>query len=386
MNEAAARIVEAESKPRTRSRAVPDSPPGLGRAKLMAGGTAFLLLTGGIFWYQFHRIQVGDAAPRLDQLRWGYLALILLLLPMEALVCGLRIWLVCRVLEPGVSLWTCIKAEWSNEFVAMLTPSQSGGGPGQIYILNRGGASVGTALTISLLSFVGTMVVLFFMGLYSLLVSGLSNMGPLFVAAAGTLTAISAVMIVAAAYPAVFRAALGAFSRGFWGMCGRPARVHPWWPPNDPRTGPPVDRMDTLTAKLADLLYTYRDDIVRFVRRGKATFAGVCLLSLAFLFSRAFMPYLCVRFLGIEASSARQILEAQMALIFLIFFAPTPGGAGLAEGASLSIMSEIVPVGFSPYYNLLWRFSTLYVGALAGMLCLARMLLQDAGKLIHHRR
>ena len=112
---------------------------------------AFALLTAGIF-SQFQRIQAGDATPHWEGLRWGYLALILLFLPVETLAAGLRIWLVCRVLQPGVRLWTCIKAEWANVAISMLTPSQSGGGPGQIYILNRDGASVGTALTISLLS------------------------------------------------------------------------------------------------------------------------------------------------------------------------------------------------------------------------------------------
>jgi uncharacterized membrane protein YbhN (UPF0104 family) len=384
MTETATGMLEAEVWPG--AGVATAGPPGLGRARLTVGGIAFVLLTVGVFWYQFHRIQAADAAPAWDRLRWGYLALILLLLPMEALACGLRIWIVCRVLEPGVSLWTCIKSEWANESVAMLTPSQSGGGPGQIYILNRGGASVGTALTITLISFVGTMIVLFCMGLYSLVISGIGKMGPLFVTAAGTLTTISALLISAAVCPGIFRAAVAALARGFWRLVGAPDRIEDWWPPNAPRSGSPVDRMDRLAARLSDLLYIYRDDIARFIRQGKGTFVWVCVLSLVFLFSRAFMPYLCVRFLGIEASSAREILEAQMALIFLVFFAPTPGGAGLAEGASLSIMAEIVPVGFAPYYNLLWRFSTLYVGALAGMLCLTRALLQDARHLVRHRR
>ena len=51
-----------------------------------------------------------------------------------------------------------------------LTPSQTGGGFAQIYMLYRAGVSVGTALTISLLSFLGTLVGLLGMGLYSIFV------------------------------------------------------------------------------------------------------------------------------------------------------------------------------------------------------------------------
>lgn len=62
------------------------------RGKLSVGAGVFLLLTGGVFWYQFSRIGVDAAAPRWDELRWGYLLLLLLCLPIETLTCGLRMW------------------------------------------------------------------------------------------------------------------------------------------------------------------------------------------------------------------------------------------------------------------------------------------------------
>jgi uncharacterized protein (TIRG00374 family) len=355
---------------------------GIGCGKLLAGGLGFVLLTVGIFWYQFHLIQVGDQAPRWNQLQWGYLFLILLCLPIETVSSGLRIWLLCRVLQPGVGLWTCFKAEWANVAIAMLTPSQSGGGPGQIYLLSRGGASVGTALTVSLLSFVGTMVGLLCMGLYSLLVSGLAPTGPLFAAATWTIIFISAAMVLAAIWPGLFRVVLVTLPRAVHRTQGKHRPSHDCQLPGDTRTGSAGNRLDLLTAKLVDIIYTYRDDVRRFLRAGKATFVWVCLLSLVFLFSRALMPYLCLRFLGIHTSTFRHVIEVQMALIFLVFFAPTPGGAGVAEAASLSIMDAIVPVGFAPYYTLLWRFLTLYLAALAGLFCLMRSFAEDAQRII----
>jgi uncharacterized protein (TIRG00374 family) len=358
---------------------------GIGFGKLLAGGLAFVLLTVGIFWYQFYRIQVGDQAPRWDQLQWGYLFLILLCLPVETVASSLRVWLICRVLEPGVGLWTCFKAEWANVAIAMLTPSQSGGGPGQIYLLSRGGASVGTALTVSLLSFVGTMVGLLCMGLYSLLISGLAHTGPLFAAATWTIVSISTAMVLAAIWPGLFRVMIVTLSRAVHRTQGRRRPPHDHRLPSDARTRSAAERLDRLTAKLVDIIYTYRNDVRRFLRVGKATFVSVCLLSLVFLFSRAIIPYLCLRYLGIQTSTFRHVIEVQMALIFLAFFAPTPGGAGVAEAASLSIMDTIVPVGFAPYYTLLWRFLTLYLAAIAGLLCLMRSLAEDAQRIIGPR-
>ena len=108
------------------------------RGKLAMGALGFVALTGGVFWYQFSRVGVGAAAPRWDDLRWGYLALLLLCLPVETMTCGFRIWVMARIFHPGVKLWTCIKAEWANVAISTLTPTQSGGGPGQIYVLSRG--------------------------------------------------------------------------------------------------------------------------------------------------------------------------------------------------------------------------------------------------------
>jgi uncharacterized protein (TIRG00374 family) len=336
----------------------------------------------GIFWWQFARIPADGVALTPGHLRWGYLALLLLVLPVETLSSAARSWLLCRVLHPGVRFWTCIQAEFANVAVALLTPSQSGGGPGQIYILNRGaGVAVGTGLTVSLLSFMGTMVGLLLMGLYSLLVSGSGGTGPLFLAAVWALTALAAVMLLGAAWPDFLRVGLAALSRVVWRALRRPGALIDWWPPEAARTGPAADRMDRLTARLVDLLYAYGADVRRLLRAGKACFGAVCLLSVTFLLARAVMPYLCARFLGVEGGSFRQILDAQIELIFLVFFAPTPGGAGIAEGASVSIMADIVPPGIAPYYNLLWRVSTVYLAALAGLSCLGRTIARDASRI-----
>ena len=41
----------------------------LGRVKMILSGSAFFLLTAGIFWHQFHRIQTGEARPEWNRLR-----------------------------------------------------------------------------------------------------------------------------------------------------------------------------------------------------------------------------------------------------------------------------------------------------------------------------
>ncbi len=245
--------------------------------------------------------------------------------------------------------------------------------------------SVGTSVTIMLLSCVATMLTLLGFALYSLLVAGIQGSGLLFLTVVGSFAGIGSAMALVAIWPSRFRVALAATSRAVWRLRGRRHALCEWWPPGETREGPAVDHMGQLTARLVDVIYTYRTDVNRFLRAGKATFACVCLLSLAFLLSRALIAYLCLRFLGIEASDFRHIYEAQIVLILVEFFAPSPGGAGVVEGASLAIMAEIVPAGYAPYYTLLWRSSTLYLSALTGFFFLARAVVQDARRIIRPR-
>jgi len=359
--------------------------PRRNRLRLILGALIFLLFTLAIFGYQFYRIQSGDSLPTLSRLQWGYLLLILCFLPVEALALGLRMWVVCRVLQPGISYWTCFQADLANSGIALLTPSQSGGGIGQIYFLNRGGARIGTALTTTLVTFVGTLLALLAFGFSSLLVYGVGPAGTLFTGAVTTMALVSAFLFFSGVCPGFFRTGIGAVSRFIWRIRKKRYPLHDWWPPGHSCAGFPIDRMDAICAKMAGSVYTHQADLRRFLRRGKLGFLAVCGLSLTFLVSRIFLAYFCVRFLGIEESNAREIFEMQMALIFLTYLAPTPGNAGIAEGASSWIMGGIVPLGFAPYYNFLWRFSTVYVAATAGLILLFYRIVKDMQENIRRR-
>jgi uncharacterized protein (TIRG00374 family) len=340
------------------------------RIKLALGSIVFVLLTATIFLYQFSRIEHGEETFTWSGLRFEYLWLMLLCLPFDTLASGLRIWLVCHVLQPGTGFWTCLKAEWANSGIAMLTPSQTGGGFGQIYILYRGGVNVATATTISLITFLGTMVSLLVVGLYSVFVSG-TSMGSLFSAAIWPLTIIVGLMTTALLWPGSFRFAVNRTLQAYRRISNMP----------DSHQG----RMELTASKLIGLVYDYHHGTWKFIRAGKAQFAGVCLLSFVFILARCLMAFLCLRFLGIGNSTVGDVLEIQMALLFLLYFAPTPGSSGFAEVFSLSAMAAIVPAGLAPYYNLIWRTFTVYLSAVLGLLFLGLTLLRDTRGILRRR-
>lgn len=340
------------------------------RFKLALGSVVFILLTASIFLYQFSRIEHGDESFTWGRLRFEYLWLILLCLPFDTLASGLRIWLVCHVLQPGTGFWTCLKAEWANSGIAMLTPSQTGGGFGQIYMLYRGGVNVATATTISLITFLGTMVSLLVVGFYSVLISGVA-LNSFFSVAIWPLTIIVGLMTTALLWPGAFRFAVTRLLRAYRRISNIP----------DSHQG----RMELTASKLIGLVYDYHHGTWRFIRKGKAQFVGVCLLSFVFILARCLMAFLCLRFLGIGNSTVGDVLQIQMALIFLLYFAPTPGSSGFAEVFSLSAMAAIVPAGLAPYYNLIWRTFNVYLSAVLGLLFLGLTVLRDTRGILRLR-
>jgi uncharacterized protein (TIRG00374 family) len=353
--------------------------------KLVCGGLIFIGLTVGIFWYQFSEIPAGNRPPIWNQLQWRYLFWLLLFLPIDTFAAGLRIWVICRVLQPGVSLWTCLKAEWANLGLAMLTPSQTGGGFGQIYMLSRGGLKLGTALTVSLISFLGSMVVLLFMGIHSLLIAKVDHLVVFFQGALFIFFLIFALLIFVLCWPESLRFVISGICRGIQKICDKKHSQKNISVPQNSRIKRLTDHLHNFSEKLIDLCYMHQVNMRRFFSQNKVSFLWVCLLSLVFMLARSIMAFLCLRFLGIEASSLGDVLETQLSLIFLIYFAPTPGSSGLAEGASMLLMDGTMPIGIAPYYNLLWRCSTLYLPAIAGLLFLSWSIMQDARKVVGRR-
>jgi len=357
----------------------------LGTYRLVCGGLIFIGLTLGIFWYQFSKIPAGSRPPIWNQLQWGYLFWLLLFLPLDTVAAGLRIWVIGRVLHPGVSFWICLKAEWANLGLAMLTPSQTGGGFGQIYMLSRGGMNLGTALTVSLISFMGSMVVLLFVGIRSILTSKAEHLSAFFQGAFLIFFLVFGAVIFAVCWPGSVRWVALRISRAI-GKASQSSRSQDSYRSSqNTRSKRTSEYLHTLSDKLIDLCYHHQANMRRFFKLNSASFLWVCLLSLVFMFARAIMAFLCLRFLGIQAAAPGNVLETQLSLIFLIYFAPTPGSAGLAEGASMLMMDGAIPAGSMAYYNLLWRCTTLYLPAIAGLLFLLWAILQDARSVVDRR-
>ena len=66
--------------------------------------------------------------------------------------------------------------------------------------------------------------------------------------------------------------------------------------------------------------------------------------------------YVALRALGLHANFV-DILLLQTLVMFLLYFAPTPGASGIGEVLSAAVMSSYVPSELTPIYILIWSLT-----------------------------
>jgi glycosyltransferase 2 family protein len=378
-SEEAPRASEEAPRASEEARRASEQPPPVGSSgsgwRLGLGGVLFVALTVGVLIWQFRQIPPDAVLPSWSGLRWGWLFLVLGAPILDVYMAGLRIHIACRVAGHPVALWTAMKAELATAGLSLLTPSQSGGGVGQILVLQQAGLRVGTAIAVSLVGFAASVVVLIGVGLYALQVPASGMTVTVFRAAFGTFAIVAVLMIASILWVGVFHRVVAFTSRSWARFRGRHAEVGDG-PADHGEMGP-------LATRIVDAAYAYRRDLLAFLENGKLAFVWICLATFVYFLAKALTALAVLRFLGVDGVAVTAVLQAQAVILFLTYFAPTPGAAGFAEGASLTLMTGAMSAGFLPVYNVLWRTMSVYVQALLGFAVLLGLILRRMRRWVH---
>jgi len=286
-------------------------------------------------------------------LRWRWALLGVGLASLDWVGGGLRLWIITRHVYPKVTFQGSVVAGGLNTWAAFLTPTQTGGGPLMIYALKRYGVPLPEAMISSLMTFVATVVFFAVAGPVALLLGagrsleqhgilgGTFTLYDLFRLSLGGFIAIGLVMILLFAFPELARR----IGQQLVGWLQR-------------RRSP---KMASRVNQLSEGVDRAHHCLVAFFRgKGWAALAAAVVLSSLAFGNRLAAGYVVLRALDIQAHFVDVIL-LQTLITFLLYFAPTPGGSGLAEVLSAAVMSIYVPRGLTPSYILLWRVITCYL-------------------------
>lgn len=355
---------------------------------------AITLATFAYILYDGVHSQEADLALGLANLSVGWLAVAALCALQEGVCGGLRLWVLCRVIDPKVRPRTGIISEFVLMFCAGVTPGQAGAAPSQIAVLMNSGMRFADATTASLMTascttvfFLLTAVVVFTLrATGQMAVMGGPELDVLLGVSVATFGAGFVALFLSAAYPpllhGIIRLLAPIIRPPFRALVSAVARI--------PRVGPWAERILSRPGVISAGLVRAVDDFHRkfriYLRQGKLAYFAALLLTFGFFVSRFAVAYFLLKALGLSTTPDTfvtigppvvQVILVQALLNFALYLSPTPGASGIAEAGSAHLMAPWVRGAFELPYLLLWRILALFLCMFVGGLYVFRYLGTD---------
>jgi hypothetical protein len=239
-----------------------------------------------------------------------------------------------------------------------ITPLNSGAGPMTMYTMRRYGVPLPVAVTSTFMSFVGTILFFAIAGPAAVAAGAGRSLGQhgnllgltLYDLFLGSLTIVAGIGVLMGMVIFFPQAVAGLIHRAAEAIGRRSRRV--------------ADRLERLRKGIDEA----HDSVVAFNSpKGWLAVFWATVLSGPSHANKLLAGYVALRALGIHAHFV-DILLVQTLVMFLLYFAPTPGAAGIGEVLSAAVMSAYVPRELTPIYIIIWRLTLTYCTLAFGFL------------------
>jgi uncharacterized protein (TIRG00374 family) len=292
------------------------------------------------------------------RLHWIWILAGLVLASLDWLAGGLRLWVVARHVFPRPPLKAMILAGGMGAWAAYITPLNSGAGPMTMYTMRRYGIPLPVAVTSTFMSFVATILFFAIAGPLAVVFGAGRSLGQrgnvlglslfdLFLGSLSIIAGIGLLMAVVMFFPRLVRDLI---HRAAEAIGRRSRRV--------------AQRLERLQAGIDQA----HESVVAFNSpRGWLALFWATILSGPSHANKLLAGYVALRALGIHTNFV-DILLVQTLVMFLLYFAPTPGASGVGEVLSAAVMSSYVPRELTPIYILIWRLTLSYFTIAFGFL------------------
>ncbi|HEX2249493.1 MAG TPA: lysylphosphatidylglycerol synthase transmembrane domain-containing protein [Gemmatimonadales bacterium] len=286
----------------------------------------------------------------LGQLHWIWVLAGLGLASMDWIAGGLRLWVVARHVFPRPPLKGLILAGGMGAWAAYITPLNSGAGPMTMYTMRRYGVPLPVAVTSTFMSFVATVLFFAIAGPLAIFFGAGRSLGQRGDVLGLSLYDLFLGSLVIVAGIGVLMAAVMFFPRLFRDLIHRAAIA----------IGRRSRRVGARLEKLQAGIDQAHESVVAFNSpRGWLALFWATILSGPSHANKLLAGYVALRALGIHTNFV-DILLIQTLIMFLLYFAPTPGASGVGEVLSAAVMSSYVPRELTPIYILIWRLTLSY--------------------------
>ncbi|MGM0472196.1 MAG: lysylphosphatidylglycerol synthase transmembrane domain-containing protein [Bacillota bacterium] len=294
-------------------------------------------------------------------LKLNYLFLTLVLTIMMWLFDFMRLKELAKGIGENISLSLGLKLVWANLFLAAVTPFQTGGGPMQVYLMYKK-SQIDAAKGVVITSMKFIIALLFFAVVSPIIVILYPDLLPknqfryLFYYIIFFFVVVGVIYLLTIIFP-----------RRIKKLLYRIINV--------------IDRFSFWNSKYTTKLLKFGLSNINEFNIGFKVYLTKnrknLLLSIGytmlFLLAQFSIPVLLIKSLGIEVSSLQVILN-QFILTTLMYFTPTPGGSGMAEGGFMVLFLQFVPRYSIGILILLWRFFVIYLGVFFGSYVFIKLL------------
>ena len=255
-----------------------------------------------------------------------------------------------------------IALTWLNYFGSAVTPMQSGGGPFQVYALYKKGIPVGKGIAITLMRTMLTILIL------TLAVPTVMMLDPEILEGSPFLKGLVFYVLVVILGTWAFVA----FTIMKPEMIKKLARVIVLW----------LHRFKFMKSNRAVI------KIVRWLDReidnyilnfrlafhsGKMWVVTAVILSVLHLLALFTVLPVLMSAVGLPFRYT-QTIAVQAVFMFILYFIPTPGASGVAEGGGALLYSVLMPANMAGVMSLICRFFTDYISIFMGVVVVVRML------------
>jgi uncharacterized protein (TIRG00374 family) len=326
-------------------------------ARLRQGFALFVLIS--VIAYSGVLVYGHDTAgfvASLSQLRWRWLLVGAAVASMDWIGGGLRLWVLAREVHPNPPVRGMIIAGGMGAWGSYITPFQAGASPMMIYAMKRVGIPLPKAMTITLMSFIATVAFFAIAGPTALVLGagkslaahghflGLSLLD-LFKTSMGIFVALGVLLLLVMVAPKLVSSVV---HRVATALGKRSRRV--------------AARLEHVRAGIDQ---AHESMQVFNSPRGWLALVWATLLSGPSHANKLLAGYVALRAIGIHVQFV-DVLLVQTFITFMLYFAPTPGGSGFAEGLSTLTMSMYVTPVLIPIYTLVWRFVLIWFTVVVG--------------------
>jgi hypothetical protein len=313
---------------------------------------AFFLMYSSIIILLILAVTVGPKTWRAVQhLRIRYIFAALALFCLMLYFDILRLQILTRALGSTLSFAYSLKAVLAYNFLSAITPALTGGEPLMIYMLNEKGIGIGKGTSIVVIR--GILMIMF-----------IAIGGPLIIYYHRELLpniwfrrmfegiAIFLLVLVLFILYAIFSPLRAEH------VVERVLRL--------------LDRFKFLrkrTPQVIRLIDNWIEELnlsmKLFFKQRKWSLFLATLCTIAFICANYALAYVILKGLNFYISLGK-VFMVQFVLYFLLYFSPTPGGSGVAEGGFYVLFSPLVPQHLLGLLIILWRFFTTYLGVILG--------------------